>query len=340
MKILVVRNDKIGDFVLALPAFKAIKQAFPQATVVALVPAYTQDIANACEWIDEVIIDPKKADQIKSFAKVLQAQQFDAAICLFSNSYNAKLVRKARIPVRVAPATKWVQLLYTHTLRQRRSKSEKPEYQYNLELAEYLIEVLQGQVQTMSPHQLLSFSNQQKAAQKEKLRHALGVTFEQRTCFIHPVTGGSSNTLTQAQWGKLITFLDQQAPTHFVITAGPGESAISKALVDAMTGKVERISLYDNNDGVEDFMRSISVADLFMAGSTGPLHIAGALDVPTIGFYPKKRSSTPLRWQTLNSAGRWLPFTPNAQQEDLSQFEIEPHLADIQRWCETLGKEA
>ncbi|CUB02970.1 glycosyltransferase family 9 protein [Marinomonas fungiae] len=338
MKILVVRNDKIGDFVLALPAFKAIKQAFPQAKVVALVPAYTLEIANACEWIDEAIVDPQKPEQIKSFAKLLQTQQFDAAICLFSNSYNAKLVRKARIPVRVAPATKWVQLLYTHTLKQRRSKSEKPEFQYNLELAYYLIEVLKGQVQTTSPHQLLAFTNEQKAAQKEKLTEALGVSFAERTCFIHPVTGGSSNTLSQAQWCKLIAFLDQLTPTHFVITAGPGESAVSKALVDAMTGQVERISLYDKNDGVEDFMRSISVADLFIAGSTGPLHIAGALDVPTIGFYPKKRSSTPLRWQTLNSAGRWLPFTPSEQQEDLSQFEVEPHLADIQAWCETLGK--
>ncbi|MBJ7549203.1 glycosyltransferase family 9 protein [Marinomonas ostreistagni] len=338
MKILVVRNDKIGDFVLALPAFKAIKQAFPNATVVALVPAYTMDIAKACEWIDEVILDPKKPDEIKSFSKVLQAKQFDAAICLFSNTYNAKLVRKARIPVRVAPATKWVQFLYTHTLRQQRSKSEKPEYQYNLELADYLIKVLNGPKHTTSPHHLLSVSDDLKMAQKSKLNKMLGVSFEQRTCFIHPVTGGSSNTLTQAQWSKLIIFLNQLTPTHFVITAGPGESAISKALVDSMEDKVERITLYDENDGVEDFVRSIAVADLFIAGSTGPLHIAGALDVPTIGFYPKKRSSTPLRWQTLNSKGRWFPIKPNEQQEDLTQLDIEPHFSDIKKWCDALEK--
>ncbi|MCC4274566.1 glycosyltransferase family 9 protein [Marinomonas communis] len=338
MKILVVRNDKIGDFVLALPAFKAIKQAFPSANVVVLVPAYTVDIARACEWIDDVIIDPGKPDSLKEFAQALEAEKFDASICLFSNTYNAKLVRKARIPIRIAPATKWVQFLYTHTLKQKRSRSEKPEFQYNLELANYFITVLKGAVEPVSPHQVLHYSDELKQMQRAKLAHQLNISFDRRVCFVHPVTGGSSNTLTQSQWCKLITFLDQLTPTQFVITAGPGESEVSGALVDALAGQIDSVVLYDKNDGVEDFMRSIAVADVFIAGSTGPLHIAGALDVPTIGFYPKKRSSTPLRWQTLNSPGKWLPFHPNEQQEDLTQFEVEPHLPEIKNWCLSLEK--
>lgn len=48
---------------------------------------------------------------------------------------------------------------------------------------------------------------------------------------------------------------------------------------------------------------------MLIAGSTGPLHIAGCLDIATAGFYPAKRSATPLRWQTCNRAEKRLAFS-------------------------------
>ncbi|QUX96880.1 ADP-heptose--LPS heptosyltransferase [Marinomonas sp. CT5] len=333
-KILVVRNDKIGDFVLALPAIQAIKNAFPSATLTALVPNYTKDIAQSFAWIDDIIIDPKDPQNKKSLVTELKKHKFDAVICLFSDSYNATLVRQAKIPVRVAPATKWVQFLYTHTLRQRRSKSLKPEFQYNLELAHYFIALLGGEDQPeMSP--MFSYSPEEVTKQLNKL-DALGVSVERKLCFVHPVTGGSSNTLTQGQWMKLIVFLDGIDHFHFVITAGPGEAPISQSLVDALQGLVSHVSLYDKNDGIADFMRSIATANLFVAGSTGPLHIAGAMDVPTIGFYPNKRSSKPLRWKTLNSEGRWLPFTTSGPEVSLADLDVTNLFDEIKTWYTNL----
>jgi ADP-heptose:LPS heptosyltransferase len=329
-KILVVRNDKIGDFILALPAIRAIKMAFPKAILSALVPNYTKDIAEAFAWIDEVIIDPKDPVKKKALVASIKAQNYDAVICLFSDTYNATLVRQAKIPVRVAPATKWVQFLYTHTLRQRRSLSLKPEFEYNLDLAYYFIDVLGGSVQkNVAP--LFSYSQDGLASQLNKLKE-VGVATDRKLCFIHPVTGGSSNTLTQDQWKTLIRFLDNIDSFHFVVTAGPGEAAISQALVDALQGSVSNVSLYDKNDGIADFMRSIACADLFIAGSTGPLHIAGAMNVPTIGFYPSKRSSKPLRWKTLNTAGRWLPFTTSLPEASLANLDVESLFDDIRNW--------
>ena len=41
-------------------------------------------------------------------------------ISFFSNTHNGKLAWKSGIPYRLAPATKWVQILYNHRLTQRR----------------------------------------------------------------------------------------------------------------------------------------------------------------------------------------------------------------------------
>ena len=71
-------------------------------------PAYTADIARACPYLDDVIIDAPKNDKT-AFQRVvnkIKARQFDAMISFFSNTHNAKLAWKCRIPYRLAPATK------------------------------------------------------------------------------------------------------------------------------------------------------------------------------------------------------------------------------------------
>ncbi len=121
-RILVVRNDKIGDFMLAWPSFAMLKGSM-ECHVTALVPAYTAPLARLCPWIDEVIIDPGvRADkeQQRALLARIKAAAFDASICLFSNSRNAMLVWKAHIPYRLAPATKLAQVLYNQRLVQRR----------------------------------------------------------------------------------------------------------------------------------------------------------------------------------------------------------------------------
>lgn len=95
--------------------------------------------------------------------------------------------------------------------------------------------------------------------------------------------------------------------------------------------------MYDKNDGLVDFSCSIACADLFVAGSTGPLHIAAAIDVPTIGFFPSKRSATPLRWKPINSAGNHIAFCPpvaedKASQENMARIDMDVVSRELQPW--------
>ena len=90
------------------------------------------------------------------------------------------------------------------------------------------------------------------------------------------------------------------------------------------------------DEGLPKFCQVMANAALFVAGSTGPLHIAAALDVPTIGFFPAHRSATPLRWRPLNSEGRHLAFSPpedSDHPEDMSQLDPKTMAAAIARWA-------
>lgn len=85
-KLLVVRNDKLGDFMLAWPAFAMLKQSNPSLKLTALVPNYTADLARLCPYLDDVIIDvgkkADKADQLKTL-QAIKAVKFDASINFF-----------------------------------------------------------------------------------------------------------------------------------------------------------------------------------------------------------------------------------------------------------------
>jgi ADP-heptose:LPS heptosyltransferase len=56
-RILVIRNDRLGDFMLAFPTLILLKQALPTTELHVLVPSYTAEMASACDAVDEVITD-------------------------------------------------------------------------------------------------------------------------------------------------------------------------------------------------------------------------------------------------------------------------------------------
>ncbi|MEZ9699168.1 glycosyltransferase family 9 protein [Vibrio sp. 10N.261.46.E12] len=340
-KLLVIRNDKIGDFMLAWPSFAMLKSSMPCCHITALVPSYTVALAKLCPWIDEVMIDPTekagKSEQ-KQLISDIKAQQFDASISLFSTTYNALLVWKARIPYRLAPATKLAQIFYNHRIKQKRSQSAKPEFEYNLDLVRaFLNDAGESIIEPEAP--FLSFNYEELELQKLKLAKQFELNQSKPWVFLHAGSGGSANNLSLQQYTELSVGLERDV--EFVLTAGPGEQEKAKELQLLLTQHSVHSVVYDKNDGLVDFARSIACADLFIAGSTGPLHIAAAIDVPTVGFFPSKRSATPLRWKPINSEGRHLAFCPpqtgdKASQDDMSRIEIATLVGEFNQWIEKI----
>ena len=312
--VLVIRNDKLGDFMLAWPSFAMLKASEPSLKLTALVPAYTADIARACPYLDDVIIDAPKDDKaaFQYVVNDIKARQFDAMISFFSNTHNAKLAWKCRIPYRLAPATKWVQFFYNHRLTQRRSQSAKPEFEYNLDLARtFLRDQGIAIVEPCPPY--LTFPKSAVDFQRESLCHQLNIDAEKKWIFVHSGSGGSANNLSLAQYAELIRGLLARFDAYVILTAGPNESEKAHELANLVDDS--RVVVYDKNKGLVDFAHSLACADLFIAGSTGPLHLSSAFNIPTIGFYPNSRSSQPRRWKPINDADKHLAFCPPAGKE-------------------------
>src|SRR5690554_1637864 len=229
-RLLVVRNDKLGDFMLAWPALARLKAASPAPHVSVLVPAYTAPIARLCPWIDEVLIDPgdtaSRTEQRRLLGEV-KAARFDALLTLFSTPRIGWLGWRSGIPLRLAPATKWAQLFYNRRVVQRRSRSEKPEYRYNVELAEALLGELDLAPTAAPEPPYWPLPEGERRAQRRRLAEELALDPTRPRAFLHGGSGGSAVNLSPEQFARLAREVDARLPmeqrAQWVLTAGPGE---------------------------------------------------------------------------------------------------------------------
>lgn len=324
-RFLVVRNDKLGDFMLIWPALMLLKKSIPGCEVTALVPSYTKSIAEACPWIDKVIIDPEDL-------AVINRKNFDAVITFFSTGRIGWQIWKERIPVRIAPATKFAQVFYNHRVVQRRSRSEKPEYVYNIELIEAFLKLRGVNPSSIEPPYWPITDEYE--SERIKLSEELGINVNKKLFFVHAGSGGSANNLSLEQYAQLVEALDSKYTVlekpQWIFTAGPGEEIQTRKLQE-MLPNVDSF-LYVSKKGLADFAKSLVAADLFVAGSTGPLHIAGALDVKTVGFFPAKISSTSLRWKPCSSDLKTLGFSPKDQSCAMQDIDVVRVAEEIFNW--------
>ena len=331
-RILVIRNDKLGDFMLAWPALAMLRANLPKAHIAVLVPDYTAPLAKVCSYIDEVIVDPRLKGEWRNgraLASLLKPKQFNAVITLFSRIDTGLAGWLAGIPLRYAPATKLAQVFYNHRIVQRRSHSEKPEYEYNLDLARAFLEEqdVKRPAPVEAPYLAFKSADTKKLKQKFLKQHKIPAT--KKLVFVHAGHGGSANNLALLQYAELVRKLAASKKRHFVLTAGPGEEGQAHRLASVL-GKIPH-SVYLSQDGLVSFAKHLQFADLFISGSTGPLHLAAALGRPTAAFYPRRRSSTALRWQTVNDPKQRLAFMPpeGAEEGDMTSIDIKVAAAEI-----------
>lgn len=330
LRVLVVRNDKLGDFMLSWPALKTLKQAQADIHVTVLVPDYTAAIAHACPWIDDVIIDPgagaPRAERRHLLSRMRDGQ-FDAMLTLFSTPRIGWLGWRARIPLRMAPATKWAQCFYNVRVPQRRSRSLKPEYSYNIDLALVLLDRLNVSGNAACPA-FWPLTERQRRRERDQLARACGLSTNAPWWCVHAGSGGSAANLSPEQYALLIEKTHARLDHHvqWLFSAGPGESNVADALCRKLVTLGIDARRLPPSKRLPELAMMLGACNGMVAGSTGPLHIAGCLDIATLGFYPAKRSATSLRWQTCNQGDRRLAFSPPPREDtatDMQRIDLD-----------------
>ena len=327
-EILVIRNDKIGDFILILPALSWLKKNIPNCKITCIVSEKVLDLASQCENIDNVIIDKS----IHKLYQELKIHNFDASITFFSTFRTGYLLRKLKIPIRIAPKTKLAQIYYNHKVIQNRSKSQKPEYEYNSDLVYELFNILNiNDIKDMDDAPYMTYKNESIEERKKIFIDEYNLNPEKKMIFIHPSTGGSSKSLNIETFAQICKGLRKFDDYNFIVHCSPDDDQTARDL-KIISGDQLVMRVIDAKDNISYMLNNISLCDIFIAGSTGPLHIAGALNKKTIGFYPSKKSSTSLRWETINNFNNKLNFTDTNKTRKFISIDLKKTVLEIQKF--------
>ncbi|MBI1826341.1 MAG: glycosyltransferase family 9 protein [Planctomycetes bacterium] len=94
LRILVILPTWVGDFVMATPALRAIRNRFRESRITFLMEPNLRELVRGGDWMDGMLEWPDKrrrsifSNEYRRFIKELRNRQFDCAI-LFPNSFRS-----------------------------------------------------------------------------------------------------------------------------------------------------------------------------------------------------------------------------------------------------------
>jgi len=295
VNILITRHDKIGDFITSLPLYYVVKKANPHAKIYALVSKVNLELAKQVDFIDEVILYDK--DHFWLTLRNVRAANINVSISAYIDTKLGWMLFLSGIKTRIAPATKLAQLFFNKTLKQRRSLVEKTEVEYNLDLAKILDEKIDLNYRIP----LLKLDNKKKFRSDSQLTN-------QKLVLLHPGYGGSSDgNLTLEGYMQLANIARKSNNVQIVWIFGP----------DDLDAKVEIETLILSTDIIYqpqtllDYCYLIKDSELMISTSTGPMHLAGALNIKTVSFFGDNLFASFKRWSTVNDLDKQYNFTIN-----------------------------
>lgn len=293
-KIIVSRTDNLGDVILTLPLITQIKKNFPKASVTFLVKKYVYNLIKDYPGIDEFAFIDDLYD-LSKLRKFFKREKFDLMFNVYPRFEIALAAFLAGVKVRVGTGYRWYSYLFNKRNHEHRKTAEKHEAVYNLNLLKILFS---------SKEDLpIEFNFQISEEGIKNLQHKLlSKSFDLNSDFIiiHMPSKGSAAKLPKEKFIEYINAFNSEFTNVKVIFTGVEEERDEiESVVKEINNKNNLIDLCGELS-LTELKTLISKSKLFVSNSTGPVHIAGALNKNIIGFYPHHLPASRTRWQPLS----------------------------------------
>lgn len=263
--IFVVCNDKFGEFLLIIPALRALKEKFPEASITIAVDLYAVDLAKAIEYINDVIIWENIKHPFKDllrFSKQINGRCFDLAV-IFNPTFEAHLaIFLAKIPMRVG-YNRESGFLLTHKIKDSRYLARMHGVEYNLELVGLI-----GAV-----------TSDKDLALKIEDYDLLGAIKGSNIVAIHPWAKDPANQWPLSNFKELIRRL---AGVNIVVIGDKEELIKNK---DFFNGLDELIINFTGKTSLIQLAALLKKVSLLVTGDSGPMHMSSVVGTPVIALF-------------------------------------------------------
>jgi len=284
-RLLVVLPSWVGDFVMATPTLRALRQHFDEAEVVFLSRPLLGDLIDGGGWADEVVFwEPKGRHRglpaVVRLAARLRRRRFDGVVLLTNSFRSALLARLAGIPRRLGYDRDRRGYLLTDRLAVQRVDGEiavTRMVDYYGHLAEHLGCAWPGE-------RLELASDPASEAAVEKRLAGLGIAGGRPLVVICPgASFGASKLWLPERFAAVGDRLGERHGAAVVISCAPGEEDIARHIGERM--ETRGCVLDDPPTSLREFKSLIRRCDLLINNDTGPRHVAKAFGVPVVTVF-------------------------------------------------------
>jgi len=293
-KILIVRQDRIGDCVLATGLPREIKARWPGCRVGVLVRSLTRPIFEHNPHVDVILTDDyTEQDRRETFwtlVRQLRRHRFTHALMLLPGTRVNYLTFCAGIPCRVGHGITLFHILtLVRPVMSRKFRKGRHEAAYAIDLARAI------GVRTENEDPEIHLTAGETAVVSRRRQEWLatvaaarpGETSRPRLIGIHTTSGGSAPNLAPEIWADLVGRLTRIAGIKVVVT-DPG--------VSGPVAGIPGVVYISAGRGLRPGILNFATLDLLVSASTDPMHIAGALGVPTLSLFCPIFNCEPALW--------------------------------------------
>jgi heptosyltransferase-3 len=283
-RILIVRPDRIGDVVLSTPLPREIKRNFPGSFIAVLLRKYTEAIYLNNPNVDEIIIYDKFGGAL-SLAGKLKKYKFDYSLTLLPTEKLNWILFLSGIRMRIGVGHKFYQFL-TNTKSVFRNKyiplRHESDYCFD-ELRKLGIEI-----ESSDSEIHLSKEEQVKAVERKKILCPNGEIL----VGINSSSGNSAPNMPVSEYLKLIKKLNSIDNLRVAIT--------DVTIPEELKG-LNDVTYLNVGNSLRESIINFSTLDLLISSSTGPMHIAAGLGVPTLSLFCPLPACSPQLWAPIGN---------------------------------------
>jgi len=268
--ILAIRNDRFGEFLLNIPAMRALKEKYPQARLSVAVNSVVSELAEAVECVDQVLVWDEVKGNLKKY-------KFDLCVILNPMKVAHWAVFWAGIPVRVGYDRKWG-ILLTHKIKDTKHLGNRHEVDCNLELVGLVGARGQSPAGTVPDFHIKVDDN--------LFKEFIG----QNIVVIHPFTSDPVKQWPIERFVELVQRIKRELGLKVVVVG------LSQRVFDEDNDIINMI----NKTSLVELAALLKRCSLLVSCDSGPMHLAAAVGTPVVALF---RNDLPGK-----TAKRWGPW--------------------------------
>ncbi len=274
--VLVMQTSFLGDCYLTLPLLRRLKEDLPGTKIAVLTLPKHANIFRACEWVDEVILDDKRAAHSGlagpwRIASELRKHAFDLAIIPHRSLRSALVAWLAHIPRRIGFVSSAGRFLLTDVVP---FSWLSHDLERNLALAKPL------GVDTSAHSTEARFIAQRPSSDGfSKLWEQASLPSGAKLIGIHPGAAWETKRWPAERFAQLSRRLIVDGFTP-VLVGGPEDARLG-ATISSDSGAVNCIG----RTSLDDLQALMSRFSLFVTNDSGPMHLAAGAGVPVVAIF-------------------------------------------------------